>query len=493
MASRERHAGRTDAAGRAIIDIGSNTVRLVIYGGPPRAPVILYNEKVTARLGKGVAENGMLGQKSSALALSSLARYHALLKLRGVQQIDVVATAAARDARNGPAFLDKVRAIGFDPRLLSGEEEAITSAHGVLGAFPGAHGIVGDLGGGSLELVDIDTDGCRHGVSMPLGTLRLPAMRADGDSIFQQRIARALGDADWTATPGATLYLVGGSMRAFARHCMTVLNWPIDDTHGFELPALDALRLARALSRKTAETLTPLPGVASSRLAGLPNTAALLGMLIQKLEPARLVFSSWGLREGLLCEQMAPSVRMQDPLIAGVSSFVDSQGVPPSIAAMVAGWTAAANTGNGPVRGERLRLAATMLCLASARIEPNLRAEHARDWALRKRWIGIGPEDRAMLATAILANSSNLGSTTAFAGIASPERLREAQAWGLATRLCRRFSGCSAQGLSGSSLTVDDGALVLTVQPDLAVLVNEGVSRDLKAIAAHLKLRPLLR
>ena len=137
---------------RAIIDIGSNTVRLVIYGGPARAPEVLHNEKVTARLGKGVAENGKLGQRAMSTALASLARYRTLLELKGIAEVDVVATAAARDAVNGPEFLAQIRALGLTPRLLSGEEEAITSAHGVIGAFPRAQGVVGDLGGGSVEL-----------------------------------------------------------------------------------------------------------------------------------------------------------------------------------------------------------------------------------------------------------------------------------------------------------------------------------------------------
>ncbi|MEY4161182.1 MAG: hypothetical protein RLZZ136_1803, partial [Pseudomonadota bacterium] len=140
---------------RAIIDIGSNTVRFVVYGGPPRAPTVLLNEKVTARLGKGVAENGRLSGKATTATLAALARYHMLIQLLDIPQVDVVATAAVRDAANGGAFLNKIREIGFSPRLLSGEEEALASAQGVIGAFPWAQGIVADLGGGSLELVDV--------------------------------------------------------------------------------------------------------------------------------------------------------------------------------------------------------------------------------------------------------------------------------------------------------------------------------------------------
>ncbi|WP_408591426.1 exopolyphosphatase [Novosphingobium sp.] len=485
MTSRERKAAR--ATSRAIIDIGSNTVRLVIYGPPLRAPEVLHNEKVTARLGKGVAENGLLGNRAMATSLAALARYRTLLQLRGIENITVVATAASRDSRNGPEFLDQVRALGFEPRLLTGEEEAVTSAHGVIGAFPGARGIAADLGGGSLELTDIDGDRCRHGVSLPLGSLRLPAMRTGGDRAFGQIIGKALKKADWSAEPGTTLYLVGGSLRAFARYAMHMMDWPIDDPHGFELAADDATRIARRLAGKRTEALPALEGLASGRLAALPDTAALLAVLVRRLQPAKLVFSAWGLREGLLIEELPEYVRGQDPLVAGVSAFAAEQGISPHMGAMVAGWTLAASSGSG--RRENLRLAATLLCLATATVEPNLRRDLARDWGLRKRWVGISPVERVLLAAAMIAVTGKTDLPSELAAMVPQNLLHEAQGWGLAARLCRRLSSCTTQGLSGSSLVREDGALVLRVQPALAALVNEGVERDLKALATHLGLR----
>ncbi len=491
MVPQERRLARSPM--RAIIDIGSNTVRLVIYGGPVRAPAVLHNEKVTARLGKGVAENGLLGERASAAVLAALARYRTLLQLKGVDRVDVVATAAVRDAANGAAFLAKVAAMGFSPRLLSGEEEAVTSAHGVLGAFPGATGVVGDLGGGSLELVDIDGDTCRHGVSMPLGTLRLGRLRATGDRAFAQSVGKALKKADWTAEPDTTLWLVGGSLRAFARFAMARLEWPIDDPHGFVLDPVNGLRIARNLARCKAETLRPMPGISSARMSSLPDTAALLAVLIRRLKPGKLVFSAWGLREGLLYEDMAAGVRGQDPLVAGMSAFVQEHGISPQIGAMVAGWTVAAAPPAGIERRERLRLAATMLCLAASTVEPNLRGDIARDWALRKRWIGAATTERVMLAVAMLAHTGRLDVPPALAALIPVTALREAQAWGLAVRLCRRFSTCAPQSLSGSQLTVEGARLVLSVQPALAALINDGVERDLRALATHLGLKPELR
>jgi exopolyphosphatase / guanosine-5'-triphosphate,3'-diphosphate pyrophosphatase len=482
---------------RAIIDIGSNTVRLVIYGGPIRAPEVLHNEKITARLGKGVAENGMLAERAMAAALSSLARYRTLLELERIRQVDVVATAAVRDAANGPEFLRAVQNLGLEPRLLSGEDEAITSAHGVMGAFPGARGVVGDLGGGSLELVDINGKECRHGISMPLGSLRLPAMRADGERAFAQRIIKAIRKADWKAEPGSTLYLVGGSLRAFSRYAIHATNWPIEDPHGFEIAPDGAFRIARALARKKPDTMAPLSGVANARLISLPDTAALLAILIRTLQPGRLIFSSWGLREGILWQSMPPALQAIDPLVAGATAFAAEYTVTATIAGMVADWIGPAiQTASMPATtkaNEGIRLAAIMLCLASTKVEPNLRGDLARDWALRKRWIGADAQARVMLAAAMGANTGSLGLAPELAALLPPALLREAHAVGLATRLCRRFSSCTAEGLNGSSLAMEGGLLTLFVRPELAALVNEGVERDLKALAAHLGVKAEVR
>src|SRR5687768_5554893 len=156
-----------------IIDIGSNSVRFVAYGGTARVPSNLFNEKTTAELGRGLTIDGMLDEESMALTLEALARFRQLAKEMGLKKLHTVATAAVRDARNGTAFLKRVAALGLKPRLLSGDEEAELSGLGVISAIPRAHGIVADLGGGSLELVGVARGAAGEGVSLPLGVLRL--------------------------------------------------------------------------------------------------------------------------------------------------------------------------------------------------------------------------------------------------------------------------------------------------------------------------------
>lgn len=475
---------------RAVIDIGSNTIRLVIYGGPPRTPVVLYNEKVTARLGRGVAEDGQLGQKASRLGLAALERYATLVRLKGIADVQTVATAAVRDASNGPAFLDRVRALGLEPRLLSGEEEAITSAMGVAGAFPDAQGIVADLGGGSLEIVHVNGMHCEHGVSLPLGALRLPQLRAAGAARFGRRVRKMVEATEWQCAPGEALYLVGGAHRALARYAMHAAKWPLDDPHGFELDADAAAKLCRSVLR--GQPPQQIPGLAPSRLASLPDAAALLTTLLRVVQPSKLIFSSWGLREGLVFLDLDKQTQAQDPLLASVAAFTQSKGVDTAPATLVADWIAGALPQQRK-HDRKLRLAGTMLALAEQRVEPNLRAEQAMQWALRKRWIGLDTDGRAMIAACLLANAGRQAPSADLARIATPERLREAQAWGLAIRLCRRFSGVVPEALENSSLMVKGGKLRLSAAGPFAALYTDPIARDLLALAERLGLQPEFR
>nr|WP_221236770.1 exopolyphosphatase [Novosphingobium taihuense] len=452
---------------------------MVVYGGPPRAPVTLLNEKVTAKLGKHVAETGKLSDKAVASVLAALRRYKALLDLAGVPRVDVVATAAARDASNGREFLEQIRQIGFEPRLLSGVEEAETSATGVLGAFPEASGIVGDLGGGSLELVDVADGGTSHGVSLPLGSLRLPALRAKGDRVFVREIGRMLAKADWVAEPGVTLYLVGGSMRALARAMMVRLDWPLEDTHGFALDAAEALKLARLLARR-GQALKPVEGVSTSRLASIPDAAALLAVLLQRLEPGRVVFSSWGLREGVLFGSLSHEAQREDPLLAGVMAFVAPLAVDEALVSAAVRWMVDAV----PFAGTPAGRAALALCLAAGRVEPNLRRDLPRDWGLRKRWVGVDNAGRAMLAAALRASVGKGEGDAQWTRLAPAEHLAEARAVGLAARLCRRLSAGSLAVIEATRLEAQGGAL--RVAGRVPGLVGEGSSRDLKELAQHL-------
>ncbi|UYV15494.1 Ppx/GppA family phosphatase [Porphyrobacter sp. ULC335] len=480
------------SAERAIIDIGSNTVRLVVYGGTMRAPTVLLNEKVTAKLGREIAATGRLADEAMALALRGLKRFALLLTDLGIKDVETVATAAVRDAANGPEFVEALRAIGLKPRVISGEEEALLSAYGVIGAFPEARGIVADLGGGSLELVRVAKGQTEGASTLPLGTLRLPEHRKGGRAEMRKSLDKAIRKGGWDLsanTPDANgaLYLVGGTWRAMAVYAMAARGYPLSDPHGFEIDAVAAQDLALALAGSESDALKGRERISSMRAEKLPDAAVLLQALLARLAPEKVVFSSWGLREGLLYDRLPAHSKAQDPLIAGVAVFASQRGTQPALSTRMAAWTLDA----APARehgSERLRLAATMLALAAMQIEPNIRLPQAINWALQKRWIGIDGKGRAMLAAAISANGNQMNLPAEVRALASEEAIEEAVRWGLALRLARRLGAQSPRSLEVSRLLVEDGVLVLQLAQSHEALFGAPTEKDLKLLAGRLGL-----
>lgn len=479
---------------RAIIDIGSNTVRLVVYGGTMRAPTVLLNEKVIAKLGREIAETGRLADEAMALALRGLNRFVLLLADLGITDIDTVATAAVRDAANGPEFVEQLRARGLDPRVISGEEEALLSAHGVIGAFPDARGIVADLGGGSLELVRVAGGQTDSASTLPLGTLRLPDHRKApaGRAEMKKSLDKVIRKGGWdlsenAAAENGALYLVGGTWRAMAVFAMAQRGYPLSDPHGFEIDPAAALALAESLAAIESDVIKGRERISWMRAEKLPDAAVLLQALLARLAPERVVFSSWGLREGLIYDRLPAHTRSQDPLLAGVAVFTSERGSAPTLATRMAAWTLDA----APAReygSERLRLAATMLALGAMRIEPNIRLPQAINWALHKRWVGIDSKERAMLAAAIAANGNQLNLPSEVRALASAEALEEAVRWGLALRLARRLGAQSRRSLEASRLTVETGALVLQLAQSHEALFGQPTEKDMKLLAGRLGL-----
>lgn len=486
-ASGRRNGPAIEVPDRAVIDIGSNTVRLVVYSGPRRAPNVWLNEKVTAQLGRELATTGAIPVEAEQLALTGLTRFAAILQDLGVTDVATVATAAARDATNGAQFIDRVRDLGLDPRVLTGVEEANSAAFGVIGAFPGAKGIVADLGGGSLELVGIDAGNCLDGVSLPLGTLRLPALQSDGAAGFRKAVRSELAKAGWAKGHGGPLYLVGGTWRALASYAMHKEKYPLSDPQAFSLTREQGERVARKLAKTDPEKLTNISGISSNRAEGLPNAAAMLRIMLAAFAPDTLVISAWGLREGLLVERLTELAREQDPLLTAVTHFATPRGADITRATLKMAWTAQSVDGRN--RGsERIRLAATLLTQAAARIEPNMRLSHSTDWALEKRWVGLDHTGRAMIAQALRASCGQPEIVPAYLRMASEEQLHRASAWGLANRLGRKIGGGTRISLSGSTLRREQDRLVLRFREDRSYLMADTVEVELANLAGWLGL-----
>jgi exopolyphosphatase/guanosine-5'-triphosphate,3'-diphosphate pyrophosphatase len=475
----------------AIIDIGSNSVRLVVYSGATRIPSVIFNEKVLAGLGRGVGETGAIAPAAEARALAALERFALLVAQMNVVRVRTVATAAVREASNGADFLKQVRRLGFEPRILSGEEEGKRAGQGVLSAIPDADGIVGDLGGGSLELVEVADGRVLRSASLPLGVLRLDALAEKGN--FAKRVAKAVAAVGFDAAcAGRPFYMVGGSWRALARLDMALADHPLPVTHQHVL-AVDRPRgLHEALKAGKANALD-LGSVSISRFPTLPNAALLLEAVAAVLDPERLVVSSFGIREGLLYHELPRAERERDPLIVAAREAGAGLGRFAQHGDLLDRWIAPAF--DDDPRCARLRLAACLLADIAWAAHPDFRAERGIDMALHGNWVAIDAPGRVMLAQALFCNFGGGRDLPypAIAALCSEAELKLASAWGFAMRLAQRLSGGVAEGLEHSRLRRDDDTLRLDVDADQAALVGEIVERRMKSLAAALGLKTVIR
>lgn len=471
---------------KAIIDIGSNSVRLVIYNGPPRAPAVLFNEKVSAGLGRGLGNGAALDAGAVKQALRALERFAAVARSMGVKDIRTVATAAVRDASDGQKFLSDVAELGLSVDLLSGDQEACASGFGVISAFPEANGIVGDLGGGSLELVRIKDGAVHERVSLPLGVLRLAAM-GHGRGMIDRQVRKIVSKSGWKSSgEGLSFWLVGGSWRALARLHMHLTDYPLPVLHGYAMPPEAASRLVRAIGRMDRKRLKDIEALPSGRIAALGDAAVLLATLTKVLGSSALVVSAYGLREGLIYQDLEADQRKRDPLIESARAAGTMLGRFPEHGDLLAEWIAPLFAHEN-ARCARLRHAACLLGDVGWMANPELRAERGLDIALFGNWVGIDPAGRAMIAHALFTSFGG-GNTPAptVAALTSPEECAKAAAWGLAMRLGQRLSGGVAGPLEVTRLSIDAKAVTLHLKAEDDALYGEAVERRHKQLAAML-------
>src|SRR5271156_6239548 len=235
-------ATRADRPPCAIVDIGSNSVRLLVYDQLGRAPMPRLNEKSLLRLADRLAETGVIGPDGFRRAVQSVGRFRAIADAMGVGRIDVVATEAMRRASNGPKLAAAIEAeCGLKVRILSGAEEARFSTLGVISGFFRPVGSVGDMGGGSLEVAEALDDhvGARW-VSLPLGALPVEAMLRDGLSAAKRQIDAILRRSLPRELARPVFYPVGGGWRTLAKAHMETIGAAVKVVHSYTLNAAEA-------------------------------------------------------------------------------------------------------------------------------------------------------------------------------------------------------------------------------------------------------------
>jgi exopolyphosphatase/guanosine-5'-triphosphate,3'-diphosphate pyrophosphatase len=413
-AATPRHAR---AVRSAIIDIGSNSIRLVVYGGPARIPATMFNEKIMAGLGRSLDATGAIPAASIDAALRALARFKLLSDEMKIERLRIVATAAVRDATNGRELVARAAELGLTVELLSGQEEAQAAALGVLSAIPDADGLVGDLGGGSLELTRIAGGRVLDRASFPLGVLRIAGL--DGrKGALESLVTEHLGRAPWLKQArGLPLYLVGGSWRALARIDMALSGYPLPIVHQYVMAPGSAARLARTVAQSSREQLRLVPSLSGSRIAMLGEASAMLSVLVRELQSKSLTVSAYGLREGLLFGDLPDGIRAEDPLIAACREEADVQGRFPEHGELLDRWIAPLFPKNTDAR---LRLAACLLGDTGWRANPEFRAERAFETGAHGNWVGIDARGRVLLGQALFTafggGAGSLGALATLAG-----------------------------------------------------------------------------
>ncbi len=491
--------GIVTAGGRpalnAIIDIGSNSVRLVVYEGLTRIPATLFNEKVMAGLGRGLAANGRLGKGAMDTAVTALSRFAALASAMGVANLRTVATAAVREAGNADEFIARVAAeTGLVIDTIDGEAEARGAAFGVIAGIPDADGVVGDLGGGSLELIRVSRGEVYERISLPIGSLRLDAVRKRDKRALAPFIKKSLDKVGWAAVgKGLPFYMVGGSWRALAQVHIHQSGHPLPIVHQYEMPSEAPASLVRSLTQIDIATLRQVPNISTSRLPSLPGAAMLLAATVKKLGSSSVIASGFGLREGLLFGQLPPEVQALDPLIVAARQEGVRQGRFPEHGDMLFDWMDGLFGGSETAADRRLRLAACLLSDIAWRAHPDFRAERGVDVALHGHWVAVTAAERAALAQALhycFGGSGTAPVLQLLAQLASPVLLARARAWGLALRLGQRLTGGTATALSASRLGRDGDQVVLRLDARHGALFGDAVLRRLKLLGNAMALEP---
>ncbi len=490
----------TPARPVAIIDIGSNSVRLVTYDNLDRAPIPAFNEKSLCALGHGVVTTGKLPKVGVEKALVALRRYRALTEVMGITDVHVIATAAARDASNGPEFLAAARQAlgGATVTLLSGTREARLSAFGVMSGVYDPDGVVGDLGGGSLELIDVRDGAVGVGVSLPFGGLAL----MDASSRSPKAAAKIVRDAlaKCHALDGLqdrTFYAVGGTWRALAKLDMGQRHYPLTVMHGYRMSAREAADLAERVEQGDAASLAAIQSVNAARRPLLAYGAVVLAELIRRARPKDVVISTYGVREGLLYEALDPRQRDDDPLSVAAEKLNRLLAHSPGYARELMAWTdgliRSANFAETPAE-RRLREAACALSEINWRAHPDYRGVQSFNLVSSAILPGVDHAARSFLSLVVRLRYEGLASDgiDPLRGLMSPAMIERAALLGAAFRVAAVFTAGTSGVLPRSSLSVTRSKLVLTVPQALADLANERVQSRMKALAKLLGREPAI-
>ena len=478
----------------AVVDIGSNSVRLVIYQGAWVSAPALHNEKTICAIGRNMVSTGRLDEAGMELALETLARFHELCRGHDVQDVGAVATAAARDASNGREFIRSAeKVLGYPIQVLAGEDEARIAAEGTIAGIPDADGLVADLGGGSLDIVTVEANRTGMAATLPFGPLRL--MDYSGGNLNRARdlVAKTLNDFQFEKPlKGRSLYAVGGIWRALAHVDMDDQNYPLSVLHQYVIPAGRAIKLCRVVAGLSRKSLEKMRSVPKRRAEALPYGALVMEEIVRSFNLKQIVVSAYGLREGVLQTKLPAQERGKDPLMEFARDANRRESRTEAHAQELFAWTGSLFTQEH--RAEtRLREAICLFSDIGWRRHPDDRAIGVFQQVLRGAYPAADHSERVVMAAALFvryAGNRSLPDETGIASLLNEERLRFARKIGLAARLAFGITGSLSGLLSKTKLELGKDSLVLQLPVSRKALAAEPVSKRLAVLADALGKKP---
>lgn len=471
----------------AVIDIGSNSVRLVIFDGLKRAPLPLYNEKVLCGLAKHIETTGKLHAQGIEQAYVAIARFIALAQVRQCTAIHLFATAAVRDAKDGAVFVREIKnRYKQEVLIFSGEEEAKYAGLGIVASVARPKGVVGDLGGGSFELIPVENKEVGKGVSFPIGPLRLPDLlpsRTELEVFVDEHIgdfplASVLKDKDF--------YAVGGAFRNLAKLHMHRKNYPLKVIHNYKVPADDLLATLQVVARMSSESLQRLPSIISrKRLDFMPYAATVLARVIMQGDPRQIVFCASGVREGFLYSLLDDKTKRKDALIAGCEETMRRIVHTPEYGYELEKWVEPLFPSDSS-HDKKLRLAACILSEISCYENTEYRAEMAYRRVLDSSLVGLSHRDRVFIAKALYCRYSQYPDEhilSTMQPLLTEKKIHQAQVLGSAMRLARSLCSSTTGILPATRLRVEDHTLTLHLGKEYQALVGEAVHKRARQLA----------
>jgi len=480
----ERSQGRLqDRRPVSVIDIGSNSIRLVVYEGLVRSPTIFFNEKMLAGLGRGIVSTGKLDPEAVTRSIEEFRRFRALSEQAGARDLHVVATAAAREAKNGPDFIQRAEKIlGTSINVLSGREEAHYSALGIISGFKDPVGVVGDLGGGSLELVEVNGHEIGEGITLPLGGLRLQDM-ANGSLLQAMKIARQeLAAAKLLKNgEGKIFYAVGGTWRNLARLHMQATGYPLGIMHNYEMDVVQSMDFLATAATGNIDRMAGIDAISKSRRALLSYGAIVLREIVERMRPSKIVLSATGVREGYLYSLLPRRKQRQDPLIAAAEELAVLRARSVEHAHELVDWTGEALRAFGIDETEdeaRYREAACLLADIGWRAHPEYRGTQSLNIIAHASFTGVDHPGRAYIALANLFRHEGVFNDSAVSSdllrLATPRYLERARILAALFRVVYLLSASMPGVIPRLKWQKrDNGALALVIAAEDAALFGE--------------------